>query len=220
MQRVAWDQAGTDESITFNSKEGAILNVDVALSYAFEPAKVPYLFVTFRQDAEALTKGYMRDQVRDAFNRYSSTMTAPDIFGDRKQELLNEATTHLKETLGPQGFKFDLVTFISGIRADEKVQRSINEVIEATQRAIKEETKIRESKALAEQRIEHARGEGQYILTMATNQAAANRVVADSLTPELVAWQGVQKWNGVLPQFTGGAMPFVSLGAPKAEPPK
>ncbi len=33
------------------------------------------------------------------------------------------------------------------------------------------------------------------------------------LKPTLVQWKESQKWDGMLPQVTGGASPFVSLTA-------
>lgn len=34
--------------------------------------------------------------------------------------------------------------------------------------------------------------------------ADANRIKAASLTPALLEWEKVQKWNGIMPQFIGG----------------
>jgi hypothetical protein len=42
-------------------------------------------------------------------------------------------------------------------------------------------------------------------------EAEANLRIAKSLTPELVEWQKIQKWNGALPQVSGGGMPLVNI---------
>jgi hypothetical protein len=47
----------------------------------------------------------------------------------------------------------------------------------------------------------------------AEGQAKANAILNASLTPTLVQWQEILKWDGKLPQVTGGASPFVSLNA-------
>ena len=47
-------------------------------------------------------------------------------------------------------------------------------------------------------------------------QAKANRLLAESITPTLVQWQSLEKWNGIMPQVTGGALPFISLPQAKA----
>jgi regulator of protease activity HflC (stomatin/prohibitin superfamily) len=216
MQTVTWTQSKTeespnDDSITFNSIEGAVLNVDISLAYTFIPDKVPTIFKEFRQDAKSITWKYIRSQVRDAFSRHASAMKAVDIFGSKKQELLKLAKSDLNSNLGPKGFKFDMVSFVGAFRADQNVTNSINAVIQAAQKAIEAENKVRQATAEADQAIEKARGEGESTLIRAKKQAEANITVAKSVTPELIHWATIEKWNGVLPNVTGGAIPMVQL---------
>jgi prohibitin 2 len=43
-------------------------------------------------------------------------------------------------------------------------------------------------------------------------QAEANKLLQESLTPLLIQNKSIDKWNGTLPQFTGGgAVPFLNL---------
>lgn len=229
IQNVVWTQDPTegsqnDESITFNSGEGASIQADIALAYSFDSEKVPDLFVEFRKEAEAITDGYMRGKVRDAFNRAASGFQASDIFGAKKSEVLKLVMDDLQTNLGPKGFKFDMVSFIGGLRADPQVMNSINAVIQANQKAIEAENKVAQSKAEADQKIEEARGkaesqvleaeaEAKAILAKAEAQAKANDLQAKSITPELLQWNALQRWDGVLPQFMGGdgAVPFITL---------
>src|SRR5574339_802290 len=76
MQQAVWaaKDSDKDESVTFNSVEGAALNVDVGIAYQIEAEKVPHIFVKFRQDVDTLTHGYLRTKIRDALNRHASTM--------------------------------------------------------------------------------------------------------------------------------------------------
>jgi prohibitin 1 len=47
---------------------------------------------------------------------------------------------------------------------------------------------------------------------VAQGQAKANDALSRSITPILVKYKGIEKWNGILPQFSGGgAVPFVDL---------
>ena len=43
--------------------------------------------------------------------------------------------------------------------------------------------------------------EAEKILIAAQAEAEANRIIAESLTPELIEQQKLAKWNGVLPQI-------------------
>ena len=50
------------------------------------------------------------------------------------------------------------------------------------------------------------------ILVVAQEQAKANEVLAHSITHILVSYKSIERWNGVLPQVSGGAIPFIELG--------
>ena len=50
-------------------------------------------------------------------------------------------------------------------------------------------------------------------------QADANRILNESLTPMLIQYEGLQRWNGTLPLMTGGgAIPMVQLPFNAAKP--
>jgi hypothetical protein len=56
-----------------------------------------------------------------------------------------------------------------------------------------------------------AKGEAESILVVAQGQAKANDALSRSISPILVQYKSVEKWNGILPQVSGGAVPFVDL---------
>lgn len=208
MQSKVWtDDVNEDnmvrEGITYSSMEGATIESDVSINYTLDPQKVPHLFVEFRQPIEALTHTYLRTQVRDAFNRCAGQFKAVEIFGMRKQELLDAVKAHLNEHLTPKGFIIDNVSFVGAPHADPQVMQSINNVIQATQDAIKAENKVRQIKAEAQQAIETAKGDAESKLTRAKAEAEANIEIAKSITPELVKYQALQKWDGVAPRVVG-----------------
>ncbi len=217
MQNVVWTKSAhegenVDESITFNSLEGAAANADIGLSYSFNGAKVPEIFIKFRQDAKHITEVFVRNHVRDAFVREASTMKITDIFGPGKQKLLASVTQDLRNALGPDGIEIESVALIGELRVDEGVKQSINAVITANQKATEAENKVRQSKAEAEQAMAVATGKAQAILTEANAQAQANEKIEKSLSPALVQYKAIEKWDGKLPQFAGaGGTPFINI---------
>ena len=57
-----------------------------------------------------------------------------------------------------------------------------------------------------------ADGEAQATLIRAEAQAEANRQLAVSLTPELIRYQQLQRWDGRLPVFQGSsATPLIDV---------
>lgn len=218
MQNVVWTKsahegAAVDESITFNSVEGAAANADIGLSYSYDGEKVPQIFVKFRQDAEHIRDIYMRNHVRDAFVRESSVMKITDIFGPGKQHLLEGVLKNLKAILEPEGIRVETVSIIGEIRVDPAVHSSINSVITANQKATEAEQKVRQAKAEADQAVAEARGKADSVMINATAQAEANHKIQASITPELIRYEAIKKWNGQLPTYTGGGgvVPFIEV---------
>jgi len=213
-QNVIWNMADGDESVTFNSNEGSVINADVGLSYSIIPERVPDVFIEFRKPIDEITDIYLRAEVRDSIARNAGRMGVIEIFGTRRQELLTGVEDDLNERLGPIGFHFEMVSFIGALRCDESVMRSINATIEATQFAISAQNKIVQTEAEAAQKVATARGNAESLLIEAEAQARANIVLAESITPELVQWKALEKWNGVQPQVLageGGIMPMVRM---------
>jgi|688.fasta_scaffold961484_2 regulator of protease activity HflC (stomatin/prohibitin superfamily) len=53
-------------------------------------------------------------------------------------------------------------------------------------------------------RIEKAKSESQAILLKAESQAKANRLLNESITPEILEFNKINRWNGKLPTTTLG----------------
>ncbi len=216
VQRVAWtanvhEGSPNDESFTFNSTEGSPISVDVAVAVQFNGDKVPELYVAFHQDAEVLVDGYVRDKVRNAFNRIGSQMSVESIYGRGKGQLLDDVLAMVQSELEPEGIVLTDLSFLGQPRLPENVQESINQVIEARNNAIRAEEKVAQSEAEAKQLVAKAMGEAQAIKVQAMAQADANKLINQTLTPELIHFMAVERWKGVLPHVTGGAIPFVQI---------
>lgn len=209
MQNRAWTAERTegspvDEAITFNSVEGAQISADVGLNYSLDGEQVPSLFVKHRQTIDHITDTYLRNQVRDAFNRVAGNYKAVEIFGSSKQAVLDAVKVELEHRLEGQAFVIDNVSFIGSPRGDNQVMQSINQVIEATQQAVRAEAMVRQKTAEAEQAVAAAKGEAEAILAVAEAQAQANQKIAESVTPSLIHYKLLEKWDGVAPRVMGG----------------
>ena len=67
------------------------------------------------------------------------------------------------------------------------------------------------ARAAAERVDIAADAEAAAILKIAEAQAKANRLLEDSITNGIISFETIQKWNGELPQVTGGVTPFVNF---------
>jgi regulator of protease activity HflC (stomatin/prohibitin superfamily) len=217
MQNYEWtadSRAGseTDESITFQTVDGMKANADVGITYNIDPTKVNIIFQTYRRGVEEITDTFLRNMVRDELNRQASTKPIDYIYGKGKDELLVSVQKVITEKVKGQGILVQQLSWLSDIRVPQTVQDSIDSKNEATQKAQQRQNEVAQAKAEADKKIEDARGQAESLLKVAKAQAEANKLVAQSLTPELVQYFGLEKWDGKLPTFTGGdSVPMIQI---------
>lgn len=201
----------TDESITFQDRDGTQMNADVGLTYAIDPLKADTLFEKFRKGIDEITDIYLRNMVRDAMNNESAKMEVTEIYGAGKEQLMVRVTELVKDQVAPFGINVEKIYLMGAIRLPPAITQSINAKTEATQKALTRENELQTAKAQAEIEREKARGEADARLIAAKAEAEANRMITASISQTLVDYKALDRWNGTLPQVTGGSTPFIDL---------
>jgi regulator of protease activity HflC (stomatin/prohibitin superfamily) len=103
--------------------------------------------------------------------------------------------------------------FIGAPRPPASVIDSINAKATATQKALQIELELKQSEATARKLVAQAEGEAKATRLRADAEAYANQKLASSLSPILVEYQRVHKWNGVMPTVTTGAGLMMNVGS-------
>ena len=212
-----------DESISFNARGGVAISADVSMSGKFKTEKVPFVFVKFRATPEVIVHGYLRNEVRDALGRIGSTYDPMDIIGEKRGEFLDAVTKEVNSRVG-DWWVIDYITFANKLRLDPRIEQSINNIIEQKQKTAQSELQVKQIKAQADQAVAQAEGEArskkaiaegeaQAILAKAEAQAKANDLLSKSLSPTLVQYEALHRWDGKLPVYSGlgSALPFMNL---------
>jgi len=204
-----------DESISFQTKEGLVVSADVGISYNVDPTKVSVLFQKYRKGIDEITDLYLRNMVKDALVTSASTRPIESVYGVGKAELLQEVEKTVREQVAPFGIQVERLYWAGEFRLPQTVVASINAKIEATQKAQQRENEVAQARAEADKAVEQARGEAESLLINAKAQADSIRIKGEALAenPKLVELSAIEKWNGVLPTITGGAVPFVNVPA-------
>jgi len=226
MQTVAWTKnpnegnqtagAGSshdtaDESITFTTSGSTIINAAISISYQLVEKAVPAFYVQFRHGRlEDFTYGFMHNVARDTMNEVGGHYTPEQIMGDN-EEFLKTVRNRLQTQLTPYGVEIHQFGFIGAPRPPEGVRNSINAAQQAKYLAIQKQNEILQAEAQAKSDVAKATGEAAAILAKAEGQAKANKLLAESLTPQVlertrldVQWHLIEKWNGQLPTTSFG----------------
>lgn len=210
LQNYAWTK---EQNITMQTSEGLSISTSAGITYKIEPKNVVKVFQKYRLGIDEITNTFLHNQVRDAMNEVASTMTVEQIYGERKGFFIAEVNKIVKQEAFANGIQVDKIYLIGSFELPDAVIGSINSKIQATQNAMKVENEVATSRAEAQKTIVEAEARGRQILINAESQAKANRILADSLTPEFVHYQAILKWDGKLPTTqASGITPFINVG--------
>jgi regulator of protease activity HflC (stomatin/prohibitin superfamily) len=200
-----------NEEFTFQTGEGLTCGVDLGISLHFDKNKVSKMFQQYRKGPDEIRGVVVRNAIRDALNKVSSTMPIESVYGERKAELFEKVQSIVSTQLDPSGIIIDKISIVGSIRLPEPIQIALNSKVAATQHSLKVENELRSARAEAQKTVAKAEGE-----------AKANEVVANSVNDKIITWKRLQneskaidKWNGELSQVSGGGTPFVNITTKK-----
>jgi prohibitin 2 len=181
------------------SKDLQTVHIVVAMNYHIDPARVARIFQEVGlQYKERIIDPAMQEGVKASTAKF----TAEELI-TRREAVREDTKNQLKTRLQEMGIivdEFNIVNF--------EFSKVFNDAIEAKvtaeQSALAAKNKLEQIKFEAEQRVAEAKGKAEAI-TIESNALRSN--------PQILEMRALEKWNGTLPQVTGGAVPFISLPA-------
>lgn len=189
------------------SKEYQMVKLTGMMNFHINPAHVNELYQKVGLDfANKVIDPAFNDFVKEVVPNYPITEILP-----KREEIRKRAMTKLGENLSRYHIIVDDI-YISNIRFSPEYEKAIEAKQVAQQQVETQRQVLAQREIEAQQKIVTAKGEAESILVVAQGQAKANEALARSLSAILVEYKGIEKWNGVLPQVSGGAVPFIDLG--------
>jgi regulator of protease activity HflC (stomatin/prohibitin superfamily) len=201
---------GGNDEINVNSVEGQPLSLDVSLSFELDPVQTPKLYSTFRTDIDLITHGYVKQTIRQALQEVIGQEPVADVIGPKKAEATNRTFALIATRLAPFGFQVKQFT-INELRAPSTVMDAINTKNVMQQQALTAQNELQKNTFQAQGDSIKAAGRAKAITAEAEAQARANELLARSITPTLVQYELTKKWDGKLPQVSGGGIPLIQL---------
>jgi regulator of protease activity HflC (stomatin/prohibitin superfamily) len=179
------------------SKDLQTVHSTVALNFHIDPERVSNIY----QDVGLQYKERIIDPaMQEAIKGSTAKFTAEELITKREQvrdDIKNQLRTKLKEH-DILVDEFNIVNF--------EFSKIFNEAIEAKvtaeQQALAAKNKLEQIKFEADQKVAEAKGKAEAI-TIESNALRSN--------PQILELRALEKWNGVLPQVTSGATPFISI---------
>lgn len=189
------------------SKEYQMVKLTGMMNFHIDPAYVNDLYQKVGLDfANKVIDPAFNDFVKEVVPIYPITEILP-----KREEIRKRAMTKLGDNLKRYHIIVDDIYF-SNIRFSPEYEKAI-EAKQVAQQQVETQRQILAQREIeAQQKVATSKGEAEAILVVAQGQAKANEVLARSLSPILVQYKSIERWNGILPQVSGGAVPFIDLG--------
>ena len=207
--------------VAFSSETQDVF-IQATLNFRVDERDIQTLFTTVGSD---YFNKLVRPRVLQIFKDTTVKFAAADIAPSREL-IREEVRRRLSEELAPRSIEVDDL-LIDDIDFQPAFKAAIEQKQVATQDAQREEERIRQRAAEAEQARQVAQGRADSIAIEAEGQARANRSLSESITDKLIQFQAVQRLApnvqvALIPSGQGIILdPATLLGqtAPPAPPP-
>ena len=192
--------------IDASSKEYQNVKMTGMMNFHIDPAYVNDLYQKVGLDfADKVIDPAFNDFVKEVVPTYPIGEILP-----KREEIRKRAMTKLGDNLSRYHIIVDDIYF-ANIRFSTGYEGAVEAKQVAQQQVETQKQVLAQREIEAQQKVATAKGEAESILVVAQGQAKANEVLSHSISPILVQYKGVEKWNGILPQVSGGVVPFIDL---------
>lgn len=170
-------QKKMEETMDVLSSNGLSIQTDVSVRYAPVVNEIGMLYESFKTDySDRLVRQELRSAVREVVGRY----TPEELYSTKREIVQADMKEIVAEVLGRNHVELNALLIRS-----VKLPPSIKEAIEAKLN--------QEQQSLAYQfRLEKEQSEAERKRIQAEGEARANRIVNESLTPELLKMRGIE----------------------------
>lgn len=187
-----------DDKTDAYTKDVQVSHIAFTLNYQLRPEAATTVYRTVGTDwANKLIGQVIYQDLKDVVAKWD----AVDLIANR-QKASDDAQVAIVRDLGQRNV---LVSgfFLNDISFSDEFDKAVEAKVIAAQQALQAQNQTERIKQEAAQKVIQAQAEAQSM-----------KIRADALAqnPKLVEWEAVQRWNGVLPQYTmGGAVPFIQM---------
>lgn len=199
-------ERGGNDSIMASTNEGAILPVDVTVSYHVDPGNVMTVYRNFgTNNIQQIQTEFIRPATNWAVNTVSGQKSVFELTSKERAQFGHRIKALLVPKLAAWGITVDDV-FTGEVYPPDEVKQKVNERIS-----------VRAELDTAQVALKRARVEAETIQTKAREQAEVNRLLgqagdkAIALKKIELRRKAIQKWDGVAPLTGDGRIPFTDI---------
>ena len=211
VRRGGEGSAQGDDSIDLPTREGQHITQDISVTFNTSESLAAQVFKAFRgADIAEIEATFVRRTIITVAQNTAGQMDLSEVISAKRNQLQDNIQRNLSVELEKMGFHLDKVN-LGASHLPQALEAQMQQKMAAQQQAQQAEYELQKNQMLAKAEVAKAEGEAQATLVRAKAQAEANQLLQTTLTPNLIQSKAIDKWNGTLPQVSGGATPFIDL---------
>src|SRR3990172_2216687 len=195
------------KEIDASSKEYQMVKMTGMMNFHIDPSYVNDLYQKVGLDfADKVIDPAFNDFVKEVVPTYPIGEILP-----KREEIRQRAMKKLGDNLTRYHIIVDDIYF-ANIRFSPEYEKAIEAKQVAQQQVETQKQVLAQREIEAQQKVATAKGDAEAIFVVAQGQAKANKALPRSIGSILVQSKGIKRGKGILPQVSGGAVPFIDLG--------
>jgi regulator of protease activity HflC (stomatin/prohibitin superfamily) len=183
------------------SKDLQNISSTIAVNFHLDPSRAHKVY---QEIGVSYKERVIDPAVQEAVKSVTAHFTAEELITRRA-----EVKDAVKENLSERLRRFNIIVDEFSI-VNFDFSHEFNAAIEAKQTA-------EQSALKAKRDLDRIKIEAEQRITQARAEAESQRLQRETLTPIMLQLRAIEKWDGKLPQVSGGATPFIDLNSLKAK---
>jgi regulator of protease activity HflC (stomatin/prohibitin superfamily) len=197
------------------SKDMQKVIAKVATNWSIEPVKVVNIYKTIG-DEEDIELRVIDPTVNEVMKAATAKLTAEEILTKRMQ-LKHDIDELVRERLSKYGVIVHDVSLVN-MTFTEKFNHAVESKQVAEQESKQAQYEAEKLTVQAKGRIAIARADAESKILEAKAEAEANKMKQSTITPNLIRFELIKRWNGKLPTVSGGGSgTFLNIKLPEEE---
>lgn len=189
------------------SRDLQSVHTKIAINYHLRPASTVSAFRDIGPSTDIAAERIILPAAQEAVKAVTARFTAEELIS-RRTEVRDGIVLLLKEKMQRHGLELDEFAIVN-FAFSRTFTEAIEAKVKAEQEKLKAERDLQRIEVEARQKVASAKAEAES-LALQRQQVTSELLQLRKIENEREA---IRKWDGKLPQMTGGAVPFVHLGS-------
>ena len=192
---VSEEQLALTDNETFpvSTSDNANIDISFQMSYYFIEDKVAETYQRFKgMNGEDIVNDRVKTVLKSKISEVTADYSMMEIYSGERAKINSEIKAYLDEALGERYGITVTEASIIDVHPDEQLQKTINERVTAMQKKQQAEAEQETIKVQNETKILQAKAEAEAKIVAAEAEAKANKIIADSITENLLKMEEME----------------------------